>query len=68
MEAAEDPAVCSAEGEAGREGPVLVFRRKNWGKRARGQVRTAERMPSNCGSGEGSGESLGLQGDPASPS
>ena len=41
MDAAEDPAVCSAEGEAGREGPVLVFRRKeNWDKRARGQVRT----------------------------
>ena len=25
-------------------------------------------MPLNCGAGEGSGESLGLQGDPTSPS
>lgn len=40
IEAGEDPALCNAEGEAGREGPMLVSRRKeNWEKRARGQVR-----------------------------
>ena len=45
--------------------PVVVYGCESWTKR---ELRAEELMLLNCGVGENSWESLGLQGDPTSPS
>ena len=44
--------------------PVVMYGCESWTVR---KAEPEELMPLNCGVGEGSWESLGLQGDPTSP-
>ena len=45
--------------------PVVMYGRESWTMK---KAEHRELMLLNCGVGEDSGESLGLQGDPTSPS
>ena len=47
--------------------PVVMYGCESW-TTFTNKAESKELMPSNCGAGEDSSESLGLQGDPTSPS
>ena len=45
-----------------------MYRRESWTKKKKKRLSTEELLPSNCGAGEDSLESLGMQGDQTSQS